>query len=706
MFQTTTRPASIAIGLTALTLISTWAQAQSTTFKLTSPDVADFEFFGRTVAISGDTAIIGAPAGATTATGSAYVFVHNGTTWEFQEKLISQDSFDNFGQAVAIDGDTAVVGAHSDDEAALNAGAAYVFVRTGTSWTRQDKLIATDAEADDTFGAGVTVAGDTVVVGAVNDDDLGNNNGSAYVFVRSGSSWSQQGPKLRPTVLPDGVSVGLGFGRSVAISGDTAVIGVALQAFFGSAYLFVRNGTSWSQQAELLGTDIDYQAFFGRSVAISGDTAVIGAQIARVDGSGSANGAAYVFVRSGTVWSQQDKLIAGDGSQGDQFGFSVGLSGDTAVVGAIDAAVTTTNSGSAYAFVRSGTSWTQQSKLVAANGDVGGKFGIEVAVSGNLAIVGFHLNSDLGSASGAAYVFELEPANLPPTAVAGPDQSIHAGQTVLLDGSASFDDNTASATLLYDWSFVATPEGSSTTLSGAATTTPSFVADQPGMYIVQLIVTDEEGLTSAPDEVVVSSTNIAPTADAGDDVGGVVGFVTTLDGTGTTDPQSDPLTFSWTIVQTPAGSLAILDDADIDMPSFVPDVAGIYVVRLVVNDGFEDSEEDDVAITVISGAEFCENVTMDVLEYVGGLPLASVTTKGNQNSLTNFLSQVIVAIQAGDLEEALSKLDKAISRTDGCVLRGEPDTNGPELRDWITDCDDQLVVYSLLTVALTACSPP
>ena len=304
---------------------------------------------------------------------------------------------------------------------------------------------------------------------------------------------------------------------------------------------------------------------------------------------------------------------------------------------------------------------------------------------------------------------EMRDTNKPPTAVAGSDQSIHAGQTVLLNGSASFDDNTDD--LLLAWSFASTngivisgrPEGSTATLSGAATTTPSFVADVTGTYFVQLIVTDEEGVTSAADEVVISSTNIAPTARAGDDVGGVVGFVTTLDGIGSTDPEEDPLTFAWSLVQTPAGSLATLDGADTDMPSFVPDVEGVYVLSLVVNDGLADSLPDEVEVTVITGDDFAENTLMDLLDFVANLSPDRVTTTGNQRALTNFLSQAIRAIQLGNIELALFKIDEALERTDGCVLRGGPDGNGPG-RDWITDCVDQVLVYTLLIVAKEALS--
>lgn len=292
----------------------------------------------------------------------------------------------------------------------------------------------------------------------------------------------------------------------------------------------------------------------------------------------------------------------------------------------------------------------------------------------------------------------------PPTAVAGPDQSIHAGETVLLDGTASFDDNTASENLEFGWTFTSVPAGSSAGLTGADTAAPSFVVDLPGTYGVQLIVTDEAALSSLPDEVEISSSNLAPTADTGMGQGGVVGFFVLLDGTGSSDPEFDPLTFSWSLSSTPPGSLAGLSDSSTATPSFVPDLAGTYVVQLVVNDGFEDSVPDEVEITVISGEEFAESQTVDALDVVAGLPKSRVTTRGNQRALTNFLSQVIEAIQANDLETARDKLNKAIGRTDGCILRGMPDGNGPG-RDWITDCTDQQLVYDILNQALTAISP-
>ncbi|MCI0587797.1 MAG: PKD domain-containing protein [Planctomycetes bacterium] len=294
--------------------------------------------------------------------------------------------------------------------------------------------------------------------------------------------------------------------------------------------------------------------------------------------------------------------------------------------------------------------------------------------------------------------------NQAPTADAGDDIAIHAGQTVQLDGTGSFDDDTATLELLDIWSFASRPPGSSAVLEGAGTPTPSFVADLPGTYVVRLVVTDGSGLSSDPDEVVVSSTNVAPTANAGDDRGGVVGFIVSLDGGGSSDPEHDPLTFGWTFAEKPSASVAILAGAATATASFLPDLAGTYVVQLVVSDGFVDSPADHLRITVVSGEEFAENQTMEGLEQVGNLPPSAVTTKGNQQAMTNFLSQAIAAIQAGDLEMARQKLNQAINRTDGCVLRGAPDGSGAG-RDWITACADQSVIWDLLSQALDAITP-
>ena len=266
------------------------------------------------------------------------------------------------------------------------------------------KLLPDDGAVGDQFGHSVALSGDTAVVGARRDDDNGIISGSAYVFVRSGTSWAQEA-KLSPV---DGAA-GDQFGRSVAISGDTAVVGAHGDddngSDSGSAYVFVRSGTSWAQEAKLSPVDGAAGDRFGRSVALSGDTAVVGAF--RDGDNGNSSGSAYVFVRSGTSWAQEAKLLPDDGAAGDRFGISVALSGDTAVVGAPEDDDNGSNSGSAYVFVRSGTSWAQEAKLLPVDGAAGDRFGRSVALSGDTAVVGAHLNDDKGSRSGSAYVFVL-----------------------------------------------------------------------------------------------------------------------------------------------------------------------------------------------------------------------------------------------------------------------------------------------------------
>ena len=384
--------------------------------KLTASDAAAGDLFGISVAIDGETAVVGANADDTAAgtdAGSAYVFVRSGVSWSQQAKLTASDAAAgaDFGVSVAISGNTIVVGADLDDDA----GSAYVFVRSGTSWSQQAKLTAGDAAPGDQFGFNVGISSETVVVGAVSDDTI---TGSAYVFVRSGTSWSQQ-----QKLTASDAAVGDLFGWAVTIGGDTVVAGApGDNTAAGSAYVFVRSGTSWSQQAKLTASDAAAGDSFGRNaVGISGDTLVVGAPFDDT-GAGSDAGSAYVFVRSGTSWSQQQKLTAGDAAAGDTFGISVGISVDTVVIGARLDDDGGNGSGSAYVFTRSGTSWSQQQKLTASDAAAGDGFGFSVSISGNTVVAGAVLDDDGGSNSGSAYVF-APPNQAPDCSGASPSVS-------------------------------------------------------------------------------------------------------------------------------------------------------------------------------------------------------------------------------------------------------------------------------------------
>ena len=389
-----------------VTIDPTFTQQQ----KLENPDPAAADLFGDSVAISGETIVVGAygdNGAAGVNQGSVYVFVRSGGVWSQQQKLEASDAAvnDQFGFSVAISGETVVVGAGTDHGPKIFNGSAYVFVRSGRVWSQQQKLLASDG--DDSFGWSVAISGETVVVGAPADEGAaGFRSGSAYVFVRSGGVWRKQ----QKLLASDGAA-GDRFGYSVAISGETVVVGTIYDigaAGFrqGSAYVFVRSGGVWSQQQKLENPDPAADDQFGYSVAISGETVVVGAPFD--DGAaGIDQGRAYVFVRSGGVWSPRQKLLASDAAALDFFGFSVAISGETVVVGARgDTGAAGVAQGSAYVFVRSGGVWSQQQKLEASDAAVDDQFGFSVAISGETIVVGAVFDDGAaGVAQGSAYVF-------------------------------------------------------------------------------------------------------------------------------------------------------------------------------------------------------------------------------------------------------------------------------------------------------------
>jgi hypothetical protein len=203
---------------------------------------------------------------------------------------------------------------------------------TEAALTQVAKLISDDAEANDFFGVSVDIDGDTLLVGANGDDDYGSASGAAYVFVRSGSTWIQQA-KLTPA---DG-AIDDEFGRHVVLDGDTALVGSHWDDdagdASGAAYVFVRSGSTWIQQAKLTASDAEAGAEFGWGIALEGNIAMVGAPLA--DALGTNSGAVYVFQRSGSTWTQQVKLTADDGDAEDRFGFFLDLDNGTALFGAL-----------------------------------------------------------------------------------------------------------------------------------------------------------------------------------------------------------------------------------------------------------------------------------------------------------------------------------------------------------------------------------
>jgi len=394
--------------LTGVIASPAWALTQNEIQKLLASDGALGDDFGVSVAVDGDTAVIGARLDDDNGfdSGSAYVFTRSAGVWAEQQKLTASDGAANdlFGMRVAVDGDTAVIGAEADDVDGFDSGSAYVFTRSAGVWTEQQKLTASDAAEGDWFGSSVAVEGDTTIIGAERDDDNGINSGSAYVFTRSAGVWSEQ-QKLTASNGADFDD----FGNSIAMDGDTTVIGARfgdvgnLFDDFGTAYVFTRSAGVWTEQQMLTASDGAWEDQFGVSVGVSADTVVIGAHLNGDNGAGS--GSAYVFTRSAGVWTEQQKLTASDGAADHEFGVWVGVSGATAVIGAWQDVVDSDETGSAYVFTRSAGAWPEQEKLIASDAAAFDDFGQAVAVAGDTIVIGAPRDDDNGPVSGSAYVF-------------------------------------------------------------------------------------------------------------------------------------------------------------------------------------------------------------------------------------------------------------------------------------------------------------
>ena len=355
------------------------------------------------VTIDGDTAFIGAPFD-DGSNGSVYVYTRTGATWTQQQKLTPSDPGVNdlFGIRIALQGDTALIGA-ADEISQDGPGAVYVFARTGTIWAEQQILTPLDGNPSDGFYC-PTLDGDTAIVSACYDDDMGADAGALYVFTHTDSTWTQQAK-----LYAADAAAGELFGWEVSLDGDTA-----LSSTYdwwndtvtpGAAYIFTRTGTTWTQQAKLVGSDTVPGDTFGIAVALDGDTALVGAPNDKDQGTYS--GSAFVFTRTGTTWTQQAKLLHSNGNAYDWLGCSVSLEGDTALIGAANEEEGSVDTqGAAYVFTRTGTTWTEQQRLISSDGQRYDYFGWPVCLDGDTAFIGACVAIYAqGPNSGSIYVF-------------------------------------------------------------------------------------------------------------------------------------------------------------------------------------------------------------------------------------------------------------------------------------------------------------
>ena len=296
------------------------------------------------------------------------------------------------GYAVALDGDRALVGAPSDDQAASASGAAHVYVRTRAGWAREGRLALPDATADDYFGISVALDGDRALVGAYG---RGENRGAAYLYARTDAGWALEAALSLPDAAP-----GDRFGVAVALDGDRALVGAhGRDGGRGRVAVFERAGGEWAQQAALALPDAAANDYFGWSVALDGDRALVGAR-----GRDGGRGTAVVFALGPDGWAEEARL---DGAApGDNAGVSVALDGRRALVGAPFADAGARDAGAVTAFVRTADAWTEEATLSAADAEASDYFGWSVALDGGRALVGVRLADGGGANSGGAVVFD------------------------------------------------------------------------------------------------------------------------------------------------------------------------------------------------------------------------------------------------------------------------------------------------------------
>ncbi|MBN1373299.1 MAG: FG-GAP repeat protein [Anaerolineaceae bacterium] len=441
-------------------LLPPGAIRQDAYLKASNTDANDL--FGTSVAISGNTAVVGSffeDSAATgidgdqtdnsaTDSGAVYVFVRTSNGWSQQAYLKASNTNGNdyFGQSVAISGDTIVIGAYGEDSAATGingdqsdnsasfSGAAYIFTREDVVWSQQAYLKASNTQADDLFGMSVAIDGDTVVIAAPGEDSASINvngnqsdnsasySGAAYIFTNTNGTWGQQA-YLKASNTNDNDK----FGSSIGISGDTIIVGAYCEdsnatgvngvetdnsaSDSGAAYIFSRANGQWTQQAYLKASNTQTDDWFGISVAVSGDTAVVGANkedssATGVNGDESNNaaldsGSVYVFTRTGVTWSQQSYLKASNTGEYDHFGRSVAVAEDNIVVGAyregsaadeIDGDQSDdpsyVDAGAAYVFNRMNNIWEQRTYIKASNTGGGDRFGMSTAIHAETIVIG------------------------------------------------------------------------------------------------------------------------------------------------------------------------------------------------------------------------------------------------------------------------------------------------------------------------------
>jgi hypothetical protein len=408
----------LSIGLAAVLGTST-AFAQCEGPQIFASDAVAIDVLGWCVDIEGDVMAVGAigvddacPGNPTCNSGALYIFERTSGVWGESQQITAAgiQLEDEFGNDVSISGDRMIVGAHKQDT-----GKAYILRKVGGTWVEEQMLSGSSTATGFHFGHSVCLDGDTALVGTMRDNHAGIQSGSAYLFERVAGIWTES-----TNLKASNAAGGDLYGRASDLNGDLAIIGAHLHdtapaSDEGAAYIYERdsNGTPldplddiWNETL-LLPADPVLGGFFGRSVAISGDRAIVGSSFAQ--SGASQPGAVYVFERIGGVWTQVDKLIASDGNDADGFGISLSLDGDLLMVGARHNDETAMNAGAVYVFEHTGSAWVETSKVLASTGAANDGLADEtgLAVSGDTLVVTSRFHTGPALLAGTVYTFDL-----------------------------------------------------------------------------------------------------------------------------------------------------------------------------------------------------------------------------------------------------------------------------------------------------------
>ncbi len=374
--------------------------------KVQPADLALNDIYGAAMAVDGNVALVASEWDDDQGKDSGAVFVYrcNGRRWIEEQKLLPSDGQkgDNFGRSLELDGNLAVVGTHWDDDKGSRSGSVYAFRYNGSTWIEEQKLLASDGQADDRLGNTVSVEGNRIVAGAWKEDQGGNDAGAAYVYRFNGLQWTQEQKLMAPTP-----SAAAGFGRHVSISNGVIAVGEwkgdGAATDSGAVHMFRHDGLQWVHEQTLHASDGGASDFLGWAVYLDGETVAAGAYAD--DDKGTQSGAAYVWRYDGHKWGNETKIVPATGQAFDYFGFAIALDGDNLAVGAPVRLTEFLGPGAVYLYRYRGGSWNPIRKVIPSDGAPQDAFGFHLALGGNILVTGSWRDDDAGADSGSAYLY-------------------------------------------------------------------------------------------------------------------------------------------------------------------------------------------------------------------------------------------------------------------------------------------------------------